>query len=418
MAAFQFPSNPTQDQIVTGPAGQQFQWDGEKWVAIGGGGGGGGGGGAQILLVADEATAQTASEADPLNFYVWPGDGGGGDGSGVGVAGVSSFNGRTGAVTLTANDILTLVGTGNWLPVDSPAFTTILSGPALNVSQIYTNTVQSSAGLGGSISLKVQDILIGRGGSEIQISTTGVYASVSVNGAVTLGGDATSALQAVPLQQVQSLIAAAGGSGIPEPTTAGSFLRTNTGTWVAGLPLTAGQTNALTGPLQLASAAGGGFPATSLLFGTDTATPVSQIAQGAIAGGLYIGAGATRTNLGQWIARVVAPTGIRCETGAIDFFAHSGMTVGNSFIPSMQLQVSTSRVMVMNVGFGMPVLAAAPASVANGVMYYNSANHTLNVYVNNAWTALGAGAQIITVADEATAITQSAANPNNFYVWS
>lgn len=208
------------------------------------------------------------------------------------------------------------------------------------------------------------------------------------------------------------------GGGIPEPTTAGSFLRTNTGTWVAGLPLTAGQTNALTGPLQLASAAGGGFPATSLLFGTDTATPVSQIAQGAIAGGLYIGAGATRTNLGQWIARVVTPVGIRCESGSIDFFAHSGMTVGNSFIPSMQLQVSTSRVQVMGVGFGMPVLAAAPTSTANGVMYYNSANHTLNVYVNNAWTALGAGAQIITVADEATAITQSAANPNNFYVWS
>lgn len=33
-AQFDFPNNPTLNQIVTGPGGQQFQWDGVKWVAL------------------------------------------------------------------------------------------------------------------------------------------------------------------------------------------------------------------------------------------------------------------------------------------------------------------------------------------------------------------------------------------------
>lgn len=38
--AFSFPDNPTVGQQVTGPGGQVYQWDGVKWVAVGGGGGG------------------------------------------------------------------------------------------------------------------------------------------------------------------------------------------------------------------------------------------------------------------------------------------------------------------------------------------------------------------------------------------
>lgn len=348
MAAFQFPSNPTQDEIVTGPAGQQFQWDGEKWVAIGGGGGGGGGGGAQILLVADEATAQTASEADPLNFYVWPGDGG----DGVGVAGVSSFNGRTGAVTLTANDILTLVGTGNWLPVDSPAFTTILSGPALNVSQIYTNTVQSSVGLGGTILLKAQDILIGRGGSEIQISTTGVYASLYVNGAVTLGGDATSALQAVPLQQVQSLIAAAGGGG-------GDFLPINNPTF----------TGMMTGPSYAVNA-----------------------------GNLNIYSAGTTS-------------GIQFYTGSDVFFIRGDATLQRAlYLGYGDRYFMINRLGLLTVPQGGNVLLAQDATANLHAVPLQQ--------VQSLIAAIGPGPQIVAVADEATAISQSQANPNNFYVWS
>ena len=33
-AQFDFPNNPTLNQIVTGPSNQQFQWDGVKWVAL------------------------------------------------------------------------------------------------------------------------------------------------------------------------------------------------------------------------------------------------------------------------------------------------------------------------------------------------------------------------------------------------
>lgn len=35
-SAFTFPSAPTLNQIVTGPNGQQFKWDGTKWVALAG----------------------------------------------------------------------------------------------------------------------------------------------------------------------------------------------------------------------------------------------------------------------------------------------------------------------------------------------------------------------------------------------
>lgn len=34
-SAFNFPDNPTANQIVTGPAGQQFKWDGSKWIVPG-----------------------------------------------------------------------------------------------------------------------------------------------------------------------------------------------------------------------------------------------------------------------------------------------------------------------------------------------------------------------------------------------
>lgn len=33
---FNFPDSPTANQVVTGPNGQQFQWDGIKWIALGG----------------------------------------------------------------------------------------------------------------------------------------------------------------------------------------------------------------------------------------------------------------------------------------------------------------------------------------------------------------------------------------------
>lgn len=35
-SAFNFPDSPTANQVVSGPAGQQFKWDGVKWIAIAG----------------------------------------------------------------------------------------------------------------------------------------------------------------------------------------------------------------------------------------------------------------------------------------------------------------------------------------------------------------------------------------------
>lgn len=37
---FNFPDSPTLDQVVTGPGGQQFRWDGTRWISLSGAGGG------------------------------------------------------------------------------------------------------------------------------------------------------------------------------------------------------------------------------------------------------------------------------------------------------------------------------------------------------------------------------------------
>lgn len=57
---FDFPSSPTVDQIVTGPAGQQMKWDGSKWIAMLGGGGG-----------AATVTVGPTAPASPTNGALW-----------------------------------------------------------------------------------------------------------------------------------------------------------------------------------------------------------------------------------------------------------------------------------------------------------------------------------------------------------
>lgn len=275
---------------------------------------------------------------------------------------------------------------------------------------------------------------------------------------VILSANATDPLHAVPLQQVQSLIAAGGGGGgISEPSTAGSFLRTNTGTWVAGIAAVNGLANGPTtmrGRTIFESMYGGGLVfnsdnfsldwewggiaywrymwvtnairfqswvsnvwhdrfiihdsgyaqffwpaqlsnaslnrgANTLLFGNDPALPGSTITSAATANGtaLHIGVGTVIFNsLNQWQARAASLCGIQFQSGVVDIFAQSGATVGATVTPATQnrLQISDTRVAVLNAGFAITATATAP-SAANGVMYYNSTAHEFRIYLNGAW---------------------------------
>jgi hypothetical protein len=59
--AFDFPSNPTIGQIVTGPGGIQYQWDGVKWIVVSGSTPGGGA----------SVTVGPTPPASPAQGYLW-----------------------------------------------------------------------------------------------------------------------------------------------------------------------------------------------------------------------------------------------------------------------------------------------------------------------------------------------------------
>lgn len=113
--AFDFPDSPTLDQIVSGPAGQQFQWDGTKWIALGGGGGGGGGGG-------NPTNPGSTPPSNPTEGMLW-------------------YD--------TVNDILNVWngsawapvggGSGAFLPINNPTFTGTMTGGGIVVNAIQVN---------------------------------------------------------------------------------------------------------------------------------------------------------------------------------------------------------------------------------------------------------------------------------------
>jgi hypothetical protein len=141
--AFDFPSSPTLNQQVTGPDGQIYVWDGTKWVHGAGGGGGGGGGGAPLINPSGGQN-NYAPIANPVftgsltlpTSIVCTG--------GQVLTGISTILAPT-CITVGAGGGAPLVnpagGQNNYLPIDSPAFTSGMSGPQISV----TNYVQAGA---------------------------------------------------------------------------------------------------------------------------------------------------------------------------------------------------------------------------------------------------------------------------------
>lgn len=180
--------------------------------------------------------------------------------------------------------------------------------------------------------------------------------------------------------------AAGGGGGIPEPSATGNFLRTNTGTWVAGLPISAGTANSLTGPLQLANAGSGGFGPNALLFGSTGGVPGGQIASFAPAGTtLSMAAGATTTTAGEFMARATTACGIHFQVGSMSYWVNSGLTSGSTFLPTVRLAISTNVITITTVPLVLGGINTAPTTPTNGMMYYNTSTNTINVYINGVW---------------------------------
>jgi hypothetical protein len=155
--AFDFPSNPTLNQQVTGPNGAIYQWDGTKWVAVGGGGGGGFTAGGDLSgtatsqsVIGIRSTAVPALGSGYLHYngtaFVWdtPAGGGGGTVNSVGLSG-----GTTGLTVagspITSSGTMTLGGTlaiasgGTGATTAGAALTNL--GGAPTASPTFTGTV-------------------------------------------------------------------------------------------------------------------------------------------------------------------------------------------------------------------------------------------------------------------------------------
>jgi len=170
-------------------------------------------------------------------------------------AGVISFNGRSGAVTFTANDLSAV----NGATLASPAFTGTPTGPTaapgtdstqLATTAFVVNAIQGAAvtsfnGRSGAVTLSTADIT-GAGGApsaspaftgvpsaptpaagnnSTALATTAFVATAltsylplsggTLTGPLNLAGNATQALNAVPLQQLQSYVATQLGGYLP-----------------------------------------------------------------------------------------------------------------------------------------------------------------------------------------------------------
>jgi len=142
---------------------------------------------------AGTSTTQAASTAFVMNAIA------------ASTAGVTSFNSRTGAVTLLANDVSAVGGA----LLASPQFTGTPTSPTPTAGDNSTNiattafvahalstaAVQSFNGRTGVVTLQASDI----SGASGLLTTGG-----TMTGALTLAGNATSALQPVTLQQLQA----------------------------------------------------------------------------------------------------------------------------------------------------------------------------------------------------------------------
>lgn len=202
--AFDFPDSPTLDQIVSGPAGQQFQWDGTKWIALGGGGGGGGGGG-------NPTNPGSTPPSNPTEGMLW-------------------YD--------TANDILNIWngsawvpvsgGSGAFLPIDNPTFTGFINGPIGNFS---TGVIIQDPNTPGTV------VSLMAGSGNIFASGLAQIGGVGVFGGTVSAAPANQPNELVTLAQLDAATGGGGGPFLPvnDPIFTGTMFGPGFGVTATGL---------------------------------------------------------------------------------------------------------------------------------------------------------------------------------------
>ena len=364
-AQFDFPSSPTMGQQVTGPGGQTFQWDGTKWIAVGGGGGGGGGftaGGdlsgtsTSQTVIGIRSTSVPALAAGYLHFngtaFVWDTPAGGGGISEAPTNGnaylrVGSTASWTSGGTLSSSTGLTFSGGTSGNPV-----ITTQHGAAINMANdsaqswtIYPGVNQlifSNATLGPAVTINYQSGLIGVGG----VNAGGVgyqYLGVAIGGTCTAG-------------QFVSALAGTGAITCGTPAGGGGGVTSIT----AGTGLTGG-TITTTGTIALAANPAGGqlnyLPIDSPVYTTGMAIGTTVFAGWALGASSSQTGGYTFNIVNSNTTSTTASTGLSMSNGvggSVSLFGEMGLaaTSGGAARPAgstfIQGNSSTAGISIVN----------------------------------------------------------------------
>jgi hypothetical protein len=153
---------------------------------------------------------------------------------------LQQLNTAIGAITVQIPNFVTQT----YLQTQLQHYMPLVGGDFLGPVHMFSNAVDA---LSPVTLQQMNDALAALGGETPDMSGFVNRSGDTMTGPLILFGNATQNLGAVTLQQLNDAIAPLG-SGIQNPTSAGSFLRTNTGTWVLGVPASGGT---MTGPLIL-----------------------------------------------------------------------------------------------------------------------------------------------------------------------
>jgi len=194
---FDFPSTPDPNEVVEGPGGQRYIWDGTKWRAYH----------HPILRIPDGGTGATTVEdaRDNLGFTDFPylpligGT----------VSGNLTVTGTTTGSAASFSGNLSVTGTSSVTGAATFANTVTLSGnAALDLQAVPKQQLDAAV---STLETAISELESGAAGLYLPLAGGTVSGTLTVSGAatfgstVTLNANAASAMQAVPLQQLDSV---------------------------------------------------------------------------------------------------------------------------------------------------------------------------------------------------------------------